>query len=133
MRDDLECDFTSRRFRVQRDELQRQTFGQVTCAHARFVERLHELQSDIQLILGQGRLYIHELRQFLQILPQIAVVIERFDDELRHCPVAIVDWIEPQRVVQRFMQRGFNANPVGRVGAFAIAVITRRCPAERIG
>ena len=70
-----------RRVRRQGGELQRQAFAQAARADARRLEVLQVLQRDLQLVEIDLQLRGQERDQLLQALREIAVVVQRIDQE----------------------------------------------------
>ena len=125
----LACASPSACMRLQ---LQRQALGQRTGAHARRVQVCSKSQRDGEAVHQFFLLLDVVARQAggerLQRLLQVAVVVERFDQEAQRGPVFLGQAQRKRLPVQVGLQRLAAARQVGRVDVFVVAqvVLARR-------
>jgi len=78
----------ARRGLGQGKQLQLETFRAIARTHARGVEILQVLESDLQLLGLDLQFLGHELRELLHGLREIAAFVQRFDQERDQIAVA---------------------------------------------
>ena len=96
-------------------ELNRQTFGKVAGANAERVHALDQLEGRVKLFrlgLGDEGGYLGEI---LQGLAQIAILIERFDDQLGHFQIPGVQPQTEKLLLQMISQGSGRFSPLGPV------------------
>src|SRR5882672_4753765 len=96
----------ARRGLGQREELQLETLRAIARTHARGVQVLQMPESDVQLLGPDLQLLRHELRQLLQGLREIAVFVQRFDQERDQVAVARFELGQGELPVQVLAQAG---------------------------
>src|SRR5882672_7573631 len=112
----------ARRGLGQGKQLQLETLRAIAGTHARRVKILQVLESNLQLLGLDLQFLRHELRQLLQGLREIAVFVQRFDQERDQVAVA---WFElgqselPVQVLAQIGRLGGNLEKIVVIGVVA--------------
>jgi hypothetical protein len=107
-------------------QLQRQALGGVAGADAGRVEILQVLQRDLQLVEVDLQLRRQHLGQFLQALRQVAVVVERLDQQPHQAAIALGERHHRQLRAEVVAQRGGGGLDLGIRGLVVVALVARR-------
>ena len=94
-----------RRVLGQRGELQRQAFAEAARADARRLEVLQVLQRDLQLVELDFQLGRQERDQFFQALREVAVVVQRIDQQ-RDQPLVALGEVGERELPQQVRAQG---------------------------
>ena len=106
----------------QRAQLQLEAFGHVARAHARGLEVVHVAQRDLQVLdLDVGHVRgERRLAQLLELLLEVAVLVEVADDHRGDALVALGEAGERELLQQVILQRGLGCRELREVVALVV-------------
>src|SRR5437667_2797336 len=115
----------ARRGLGQGKQLQLETFRAIARTHARGVEILQVLESDLQLLGLDLQFLGHELRELLHGLREIAAFVQRFDQERDQIAVARLELGQSELPVQILAQIGRFGGNRKKITIIGVVACTR--------